>query len=319
VVFYKTPLLIVLGKLFARLVPLRKALNGIVSVLDSRKSVFWIIIGGATCLFGFIFLTIPLRQQGKSSASSSPTISPSPFAIDSDATRQDTGLVQNTVVSEVEQKQFSLPPPPDQAAVEIHGKMVVGLNAKIREETRTLYGAAFQQLGLPANLQEKVLDILTQQQKQLEQQAFEAANSGSFPTPPSLGAIREQQAQEDQQLRSVLGDAGFAQFNQYRTTIPDRLVIGQMNQEGADLSETQSQQLLQILTQARQQITGQSGITQNLGSMTPNQAMTIMKEQQALLEQTVNDRVQNILTPDQTTLLQGALSHHSIGPQKPSP
>jgi hypothetical protein len=46
--------------------------------------------------------------------------------------------------------------------------MVVGLNAKIREETRTLYSGAFEQLGLPANLQEKIIDILTKQQKQLE-------------------------------------------------------------------------------------------------------------------------------------------------------
>src|SRR4029077_423149 len=169
--FLHTRLLIVLGKLFGRVVPLRKALIGVVGMLHSRKSVLWIIIGGATCLFGFIFLIIPLRQQGNANSPSSfPTISPSPFTIDSGAALQDTDLVQNTVVpstqSELEQKQ-SPPPPPDEAAVEIRRKMVVDLNAKIRAETRTLYGAAFQQIGLPANIQERVIDILTQQQKQL--------------------------------------------------------------------------------------------------------------------------------------------------------
>jgi hypothetical protein len=86
-----------------------------------------------------------------------------------------------------------------------------------------------------------------------------------------------------------LGDAGFAQFNEYRATIPDRIVIGQRNQEGANLSGTQSQQLLKILTQARQQIIGQSGITQSLSSMPPDQAMTVIQEQEALLSQTVNE------------------------------
>jgi nicotinic acid mononucleotide adenylyltransferase len=265
---------------------------------------------------------IPLREQSTTrSVSSLPTISPSPLSTENDAANQQTDLVQNTVVPskqlELEQTRSSPRPPLDDAAVEIHRKMILGLNAKIRGETRTLYGAAFEQLGLTANQQEKVIDILTQQQKRLEQQAFEAARSGSLPTPPSLEAIREQQSQQDQELRSVLGDAAFAQFNEYRAAIPDRIVIGQMNQEGANLSESQSQQLLQILTQARQQIIGQSGITQNLASMLPEQAMTAIQQQEASLAQTVTDRTQNILTPDQTTLLQSVLSHRSV--QKPSP
>jgi hypothetical protein len=75
--------------------------------------------------------------------------------------------------------------------------MVAGLHAELRERTRVLYGVAFQQLGLPAKLQEKVIDILTQQQQQLEQQAFEAAQSGSFPAPPSPEEMRTQKAQQE--------------------------------------------------------------------------------------------------------------------------
>ena len=138
------------------------------------------------------------------------------------------------------------------------------MNAKLRERTRSLYGVAFQQLGLPANLQEKVIDILTQQQQQLEQQAFDAAQSGKLPDPPSPQEMRTQQAQQDNQLRSVLGDVGFAQFKQYQTTIPDRIIINQMSEQGANLSESQSEQLLQVLTSSRDQIFGQPGATLEL-------------------------------------------------------
>jgi hypothetical protein len=96
-------------------------------------------------------------------------------------------------------------PPLDKAAVEFHQKMVVSLNAELRERTRGLYGVAFQQLGLPANLQVKVIDILTQQQQELEQQALGAALSGNFLTPMSPEEMRTHQAQQDDQLRSVLG------------------------------------------------------------------------------------------------------------------
>jgi hypothetical protein len=124
--------------------------------------------------------------------------------------------------------------------------------------------------------------------------------------------MRRQQAQQDDKLRAVLGDAGFAQFNQYQTTIPDRIVIDQMNQQGANLSDSQSAKLLQVLTESRQQIFGQSSATSNLSSIPPDQAVAAIQQKEALLQQTVSERVQSILTPDQGKTLQGAISQHDI-------
>jgi hypothetical protein len=292
-------------------------------VLNSRRNILWIVIGGATCLCAFMFLIIPLRRQDNvPSATLSPMISPSPITIVSRDDRENTALVQNPIVpsiqSAIEKKQFSSLPPPDQAAREVHAKAAAGLDATIRQETRRLYEAAFQQLHLPADLQEKVISILTQQQKQLEQQAFDAAQSGSFPAPPSPEGIREQQVQQDQQLRSVLGDAAFAQFDQYRATIPDHIIVDSMNQQGANLSANQSQQLVQILTAARQQIMNPVGIRQNLSSMPPDQAMTFIQQEQVLLQQAVDERVKNLLTPEQATSLKGLLSPNNISPRPPS-
>jgi hypothetical protein len=193
--------------------------------------------------------------------------------------------------------------------------MAAGLDGEIRESTKRLYGPAFQQLRLPSAVQEKVIDILTQQQKQLEQHAFEAAQSGNIPLPPSPEQMRAQQVQQNQQLRSTLGDAGFAQFAQYQATIPDRLIVEAVNRQAGDLSESQSQQLLQILTEARQQIIGQSGITENLGSMSPGDAMAMIQQQQVLLQQTISSRAQNLLTPEQATVLQDVLKQHSVVPR----
>jgi hypothetical protein len=297
-------------------------------VVDSRRKVLWIVIAGATCLFAPTFSTVLFRQDGDpKSTSYSPIVSPSPNRNDSTDNQQDTPLTQNLAVPpqqsalELEEDQLSVPsavispPPANEANLEIHRKIAAGINAKIRSETRRLYGSAFQQLGLSVDTEEKVIDILTQQQKELEQQAFEAAQSGQLPMPPTPEAMRAQQVQQDQKLRSILGETGFGQFDQYRATIPDRLIVDAMNQQGGNLSESQSQQLLQLLTQARQQIMDQPGITQSLGSMAPDKAMTFIQQQQSLLQQTVGSRVQNILTPDQATLLQGVLSQNTINPK----
>jgi hypothetical protein len=192
---------------------------------------------------------------------------------------------------------------PDQAALEFHQKMAAGLAARVRADTQRIYGNIFRQLGLSPETEAKVLDILTQPQRELERQAFEAAQSGTLPVPPSPEAIRAQRDQQNQQLRSALGEAGYAAFDQYRTTLPDRLLIDAMNQQGANLSESQSQQLLQVLTESRQQVIGGAGTTQNLNSLPRDQAAAVIQQQQALLQQTVNNRVQNFLTPQQAAIL----------------
>lgn len=287
--------------------------------MDSRRIVLWIVIGGAALLLLFTVFTGPIRRDAhfSNSAASSPTLSPAPVLGNSSDDHQDTDLVQNPVVpakqSELGKKELPpLPsaPPRDQATIQAHQKLVDSLNREIRKATRRMYEGAFQQLRLPAHLQDKVIDILTHQQKQLEQQAFDAAQSGNIPARPSLEEMQAQQAQQDQQLRSVLGDAGFAAFNQYRATIPDRSVIEDMNQQGANLGESQSQQLLQVLVQERQQI--QAGTAQSLNSMSRDQAIKALGQQQALLQQAVADRVQNILTPEQATTLQSVLLQNPL-------
>ncbi len=293
--------------------------------IDSRRKIRWIswtVVGGLTSLFVAIFLPTFFRNQ----ANSPLIVSPSPVSNATPHSQEEVSVTQSLAVpskkSALEEESHSkLPLPerfvqqPDESALKVHRRMVAALDAKLRDATKTLYAGAFRQLHLPDDLQEKIIDILTQQERQLEQQAFEAAQSGSVPTLPAPDLLQAEQAQQDQQLRSVLGDAGFAEFTQYRATIPDRTMIEAMNQQGANLSESQSQQLLQVLTEERQQIIGQSPIMRNLNSMAPDQAMAVIQQQQALLQQAVGNRIQNILTPEQATMLQEAFAQLGMGPK----
>jgi len=283
----------------------------------SRQILSSIVVGAAVCLGVFLVWTAALRRKDNvTPGSSSLTTSQTPTTEESKLSQQVAGVGQRPVIpskrSGVEKKEFSAPPSPKEVATEVHKRIASGLDTEIRKATNGLYEAFFQQLSLASTVQEKVIDILTKDQKQLEQQAFEAAQSGNIPVPPTPDEIRSQQEQQNQQLRTALGDAGFAQFVQYQATIPDRLIVDAVNQEGANLSESQSQQLLQILAEARQQITGQSSITQNLASMSPGDAMAIVQQQQAVLQQTVGSRVQNLLTPQQATALQNVFVQQNI-------
>jgi hypothetical protein len=283
----------------------------------SRQILSSIVVGAAVCLGVFLVSTAALRRKDNvAPGAPSLTTSQIPTTEGSKDSQQEAVVAQHPVSpskkSGVEKKEFSALPPPKELATEVHKRIAAGLDGEIREATNRLYGGFFQQLGLASTVQEKVIDILTKNQKQLEQQAFEAAQSGNIPVPPSPDEIRSQQEQQNQQLRATLGDAGFAEFVQYQATIPDRLIVDAVNQEGGNLSESQSQQLLQILAEARQQITGQSGITQNLASMAPGDAMAMVQQQQAVLQQTVGSRVQNLLTPEQATALQNVFVQQNM-------
>ena len=54
-------------------------------------------------------------------------------------------------------------------------------------------------------------------------------------------------------MRSLLGDSGFAQFQEYQTTIPDRQLLESMKTSFADnpLTDDQQQRLLQIMVNER--------------------------------------------------------------------
>jgi hypothetical protein len=68
-----------------------------------------------------------------------------------------------------------------------------------------------------------------------------------------ISAIADTQKSFQDQMRSFLGDAGFAQFQEYETTIPDRQLLEQMKTSFADnpLTDDQEQRLLQLMVAAR--------------------------------------------------------------------
>jgi hypothetical protein len=285
------------------------------------NNVRWIISTGVLCILLFVLLPLMLQHEGSSSQKvrSSPSTHDSPDNQENaDVTPILAAPSSEPVLNEGSHleprgERQSLPPL-DQRALEVHGRMVAGLHAKLRQAAKGFYAGAFRQLHLTADVEEKVLDILTQRQMQMEQELFAAAQSGTVPAPPSPAEARAQRAELNQQLNAVLGENGLTQFKQYCTTIPDRTVIDTLEQQDASLSASQSKQLLQILTDARQQIIVQNGMTRDWDSLSPNQAVSIMRQQQALFQQAVGNRVQNIITPDQARTLQTVLSQQRMSP-----
>jgi hypothetical protein len=73
----------------------------------------------------------------------------------------------------------------------------------------------------------------------------------------ATSAIADAQKSLQDQMRSLLGDAGFAQFQDYQTTIPDRQLLDSMKTGFAEnpLTDDQQQRLLQLMIAERKNST----------------------------------------------------------------
>ncbi len=118
------------------------------------------------------------------------------------------------------------------------------------------YAALFRALGLPPEKLEQFKSLLVDKQAAV-MDVFAAARAqgigGREGRDEIQALLQSTQAEIDGQIRSLLGDTGYAQFQNYERTQPQRAVVGQLEQRlsytGAPLNSAQSEQLVQILAQ----------------------------------------------------------------------
>ena len=188
-------------------------------------------------------------------------------------------------------------------ALERQRRATAAMLVSRQESVSQLYGAFFEAQGLPSDLQGKVASILVQPERALADDALTAMRAGTMPMPPSPETLRTQRAQQDHALRSLLGEAGFAAFADYRSTVPDRIILNGMKRQGAELTAEQSQLLLTILTEERKKMMGSAVAARNLDAMPKSQAMEFIQQDQARLQEAVSHRVGSALSPEQTAML----------------
>ncbi len=118
------------------------------------------------------------------------------------------------------------------------------------------YASLFKQMQLdPANL-EKFKNLLVEKQAAV-MDVLSAARAEGLSGPANRGEIQQlvqnAQAEVDTNIHATLGDAGFAQYQNYEATLPEQNLVTQLSQRlsysTTPLTDAQSAQLVQILAQ----------------------------------------------------------------------
>ena len=118
------------------------------------------------------------------------------------------------------------------------------------------YSSLFKQLQLnPAEL-EKFKNLLVEKQTTIMDVMAAARTeglNGRENRDQIQQLVQDAQAEVDNTIRSTLGDAAYTQYQSYEATSPQRAVVSQLDQRlsysSSPLTDTQSQQLVQILAQ----------------------------------------------------------------------
>jgi hypothetical protein len=118
------------------------------------------------------------------------------------------------------------------------------------------YAALFKNLNLSPEQLDKFKTLLVEKQTAMQDVMAAARAQGIDPREDPEGLrkmIHDTQAEVDNNIKELVGDAGFAQYQNYQQTMPQRSVVTQLQQSlsytNAPLSDAQAEQLVQILAQ----------------------------------------------------------------------
>ena len=119
------------------------------------------------------------------------------------------------------------------------------------------YAALFKSLGLPADQLQKFQQLLLDKQSTMRDVLSAMRSQGLAPNRENAGQMRtlvdNANAEIDSQIRTTLGDAAYAQYQDYERTQPQRATVDRVQQRlsysGEPLTAQQATQLVGILAQ----------------------------------------------------------------------
>lgn len=168
--------------------------------------------------------------------------------------------------------------PKDREGWRAYSTMVGNANFEALSKAQTnaqvgrTYALLFKSLNLAPDAQSRLQDLLTQRQQAITDAVVSARENGlkSKTAPEEFGQATTQAAAPfDAQLHQLLGDSAFGQLNQYQESIPQRNLVGQLQQRLATtntpLSDDDATKLVQLLTAAKP-IAVQDGASPILGT-----------------------------------------------------
>ena len=177
-----------------------------------------------------------------------------------------------------------------------------------RAVAKKMYGPMFKELNLPPDQQKQLSDLLLDSQMNTMDDAVNLFSGDGTLKTNAINALTEKQKAASDQIKALLGDEKYAQYQDYRKSMGDRTMLNQFQDEfaGSDttLTDDQYKQLIQLMKEERTKTPSVFGNDQESDPAGLSKLMNAeAQEQQFQWQENFNkrvlDRAATVLTPQQ--------------------
>ena len=125
--------------------------------------------------------------------------------------------------------------------------------SRAKEAVHAAFGPLIRRLGLDAPTAGRLEDLVTQERQTAHNTLAAARAQGAQSYLDYKAAVDEAIGPQDQEISSLLGADGYAQFDAYRQTLPEQQTVAKLaarlNDSATPLSGSQQAQLVQLIDQ----------------------------------------------------------------------
>ena len=171
-----------------------------------------------------------------------------------------------------------------------------------------MYGPLLKDLNLAPEQKEKFMALLLDQQLKAIDHAGALLPDGAADKTDAVKQVQDNQKELDENLKTLLGDEKFAQYQDYKQTMTERMQLDQFKQqlEGGKtpLQDEQVKSLLQVMREEKEKVPPifpehGAGMSPDFTKLLTDETMDRQFEWQADLNRRVLERAGPILAPEQ--------------------
>ncbi len=121
---------------------------------------------------------------------------------------------------------------------------------------KKMYGALFKELNLSPDDQKKLTDLMLDSQMGAANHMSALMGQDKAAKEQAAAAMADGQKKANEDIKSLLGEEKFGQYERYQKTIADRMVLDQFQERLGDtpLADAQREKLLQAMIEERQRV-----------------------------------------------------------------
>jgi len=173
---------------------------------------------------------------------------------------------------------------------------------------KSMYGSLFKELNLPAEQQKKLTELLLDAQMSGVESAGDLFKGEDAARTNAVNTLAEKQKTTQAQIKALLGEEKFGQYEDYQKTLSDRMVLNQFQQQSAgtetELKDEQMQRLIALIKEERARIPpiideDPDRTAENLQKVLNPELFDKQMQWQEALNKRVLGRAGGLLTPEQ--------------------